>query len=152
MTKLRVLVVEDSLTTRTYLVSTLRADPECVVVGEASSGDAAVRLCETLRPDVITLDMVLSGGKTGVEVTERIMSYCPTPILIVSSSLNRGELVRTFEALAAGAVDVMEKPSGREPPGAWERGFLQAVKLVARIKVMTHPRLRLREQLAATTD
>ena len=143
---LRVLVIEDSLTTRAHLVRTLQRDPGCTVVGEAPDAESAVRLCEKLRPDVVTLDMMLAGNKTGVEVTERIMAYCPTPILIVSSSFNRGEVVRTFEALAAGAVEVIEKPSGREPEGVWERAFVQSVKLVARIKVITHPRVRLREQ------
>lgn len=148
MPPLRVLVVEDSVTVRAHLVATLRSDPGCVVVGEAADGDTAVRLCESLRPDVMTLDMVLLGEKNGVAVTERVMAYCPTPILIVSSSFNRGDVVRTIEALAAGAVEVIEKPSGREPEGVWERAFLQAVKLAARIKVIHHVRLRLRERSA----
>lgn len=146
MRPLRVLVVEDSATVRAHLIATLRADPGCEVVGQAADGDSAVRLCESLRPDVMTLDMVLSGEKNGVAVTERVMAYCPTPILIVSSSFNRGDVVRTIEALAAGAVEVIEKPSGREPEGTWERAFLQAVKLAARIKVIHHLRLRLRER------
>lgn len=145
MTRIRVLVVEDSRTTRALLVRTLSVDPGFEVVGEAHDGDTALSLCKALRPDVVTLDMVLLGEKTGTQVTEHIMSDCPTPILIVSSSFNRGEVARTFEALEAGAVDVIEKPSGREPEGAWERSFLQALKLVSRIKVITHPRPRLRE-------
>jgi two-component system chemotaxis response regulator CheB len=71
------------------------------------------------------------------------MAHTPTPILIVSSSLNRGELFRTYEALAAGAVDVLEKPFGTEPEGDWERRFLSTLKLVSRIRVITHPRARL---------
>lgn len=144
MTRLRVLIVEDSLTVRAHLINTLAADPGCEVVGEAADGEAAVRLCAALRPDVVSLDMMLARGTSGVEVTERIMAYCPTPIVIVSSSFNRGELVRTLDALAAGAVEVIEKPSGREEKGAWERRFLDALKVAARIKVITHPRSRLR--------
>jgi two-component system chemotaxis response regulator CheB len=71
------------------------------------------------------------------------MAYCPTPILIVSSSVNRGELFKTYEALTAGALDVLEKPNGDEPPGVWERNFLATVKLIARVRVITHPRGRL---------
>lgn len=145
MTRIRVLVVEDSKTTRALLVRTLSIDPDCEVVGETHDGDTALSLCRSLRPDVVTLDMVLHGEKTGTQVTEHIMSDCPTPILIVSSSFNRGEVAHTFEALDAGAVDVIEKPSGREPEGVWERSFLQAIKMVSRIKVITHPRPRLRE-------
>lgn len=144
MTRLRILIVEDSLTVRARLINTLAADSSCEVVGEAADGETAVRLCAALRPDVVSLDMMLARGMSGLEVTEHIMAYCPTPIVIVSSSFNRGELVRTLDALAAGAVEVIEKPTGREERGVWERKFLDSLKIAARIKVITHPRSRLR--------
>ncbi|HZF51324.1 MAG TPA: chemotaxis-specific protein-glutamate methyltransferase CheB [Polyangiaceae bacterium] len=144
MRKIRVLVVEDSLTVRKRLVEVLSSDPECEVVGEASDGQAAITLCERLRPDVITLDMVLPK-LDGVAVTEHIMAFTPTPIVIVSASYNRGEVTSTLDALAAGAVDVLEKPDGRvDPDDAWSRHFLATVKLASRIKVITHVRGRLR--------
>lgn len=142
MKKTRVLVVEDSLTVRKYLVECLRADPEVEVVAEAEDGKRAVELCERLRPDVITLDMMLPV-MTGLTVTEYVMAYCPTPILVVSASTNRGELFRTYDALAAGALDVIEKPLDGAGDPAWERKLLSAVKLVARVKVITHVRARL---------
>jgi two-component system chemotaxis response regulator CheB len=138
----RVLVVEDSVTVRKRLVEILAGDPEIELVGEAPDGKRAIELCQQLRPDVITMDMMLPV-MTGLSATEYIMAHCPTPILIVSASINRGELFRTYEALAAGAVDVLEKPLGTEADGAWERNFLSTVKLVARIRVITHPRGRL---------
>jgi two-component system chemotaxis response regulator CheB len=142
MNKTRVLVVEDSLTVRKYLVECLRADPELEVVAEAEDGRQAIELCERLRPDVVTLDMMLPV-MTGLSATEYIMAYCPTPILIVSASTNRGELFRTYDALAAGALDVIEKPlDGAGDPG-WERKLTAAVKLAARVKVITHVRGRL---------
>jgi two-component system chemotaxis response regulator CheB len=142
--RIRVLVVEDSLTARKRLTSALAADPGCEVVGEATRGDDAIRLCGALRPDVMTLDMILSGDVSGLDVTEHVMAYFPTPILVVSASVNRGEVFTTFDALAAGAVEVLEKPCGTEDPDDWDRTFRAAVKLVARIKVITHPRRRLR--------
>src|SRR5271170_2978868 len=142
MTKTRVLVVDDSLTARKHLVDVLNADPELEVAGEAEDGKSAIELCRTLRPDVITLDMMLPI-MSGVAVTEYVMAYCPTPILIVSSSTNRGELYKTYDALAAGAVDVFEKPSGTDPDGVWERGLVASVKSVSRIRVITHIRGRL---------
>src|SRR5262249_10129560 len=100
-----------------------------------------IELCQALRPDVMTMDMMLPV-MTGVAATEYIMAHCPTPILIVSSSVNRGELFKTYDALAAGAVDVLEKPRGDEPEGLWERRFVDTVRLVARIRVITHLRAR----------
>jgi two-component system, chemotaxis family, protein-glutamate methylesterase/glutaminase len=142
MKKLRVLVVEDSLTIRRRFCEILAADPETEVIGEAEDGKRAIELCELLRPDVITLDMVMPV-MSGVTATEYIMAYMPTPILIVSASTNRGELFKTYDALAAGAVDVLEKPTVDDVDAAWERRFVAAVKLIARIKVITHPRARL---------
>jgi two-component system, chemotaxis family, protein-glutamate methylesterase/glutaminase len=140
--KTRVLVVEDSPTVRAHLCAALAADPEIERVGEAADGKAAIECCQALRPDVVTIDMMLPV-MSGLAATEYIMAHCPTPILIVSSSFNRGEVFKTYDALAAGAVDVLEKPTGNEPEGAWQRRFVAQVKLVARIPVITHPRLRL---------
>ncbi len=142
MTKVRVLVVEDSLTVRARLVEVISSDPGLEVVGEAGDGKSAIELCERLRPDVITLDMMLPV-MTGLAATEFIMAHFPTPILVVSASFNRGEMFKTYDALAAGAVDVLEKPSGEEEPGVWERQFLSSLRVVARVKVITHVRARL---------
>ncbi|HMJ15552.1 MAG TPA: chemotaxis-specific protein-glutamate methyltransferase CheB [Polyangiaceae bacterium] len=143
MSKLRVLVVEDSLTIRRYICDVLAADADVEVAGEAEDGKTAIELCARLRPDVIALDMVLPV-MSGQAVTEYVMAHFPTPILIVSASTNRGELFKTYEALAAGAVDVLEKPTGGQADDVWEQHFLSTLKLVARIKVITHPRARLR--------
>ena len=107
-------------TVRQRLVELLGSDPELEVVGEASDGQQAIELCQQLRPDVITMDMMLPV-MSGLAATEYIMAHCPTPILVVSASTNRGELFKTYEALAAGAVDVLEKPPGDEADGVWER-------------------------------
>jgi two-component system chemotaxis response regulator CheB len=140
MKRIRVLVAEDSLTIRRRFCEILNADPELEVVGEAENGKRAIELCEELRPDVMTLDMVMPV-MSGLTATEYIMAYRPTPILIVSASTNRGELFKTYDALAAGALDVLEKVN--DVDDAWEGRFRATVKLIARIKVITHPRARL---------
>lgn len=142
MKKIRVLVVEDSTTIRRYLVGLFSAAPDFEVVGEAEDGEQAIRLCESLRPDVVTMDIMLPV-MSGVAATEYIMAWCPTPIAIVSASVNRGEALQTYDALAAGAVDIVDKPSPDEAREPWELAFLSRVRMVSRIKVITHPRGRL---------
>jgi two-component system chemotaxis response regulator CheB len=133
----RVLVVEDSATVRAHLTRVLRSDPDIAVVGEAADGRQGVELCGSLRPDVVTLDLMLPV-MNGVAATEEIMAHRPTPILIVSAAVNREGLFQPYDALAAGAVDICEKPRGSETAGDWEQRFLSAVKLAARVKVFPH--------------
>lgn len=139
---MRVLVVEDSPTVRAHIRSVLDADPGLVVVGEAADGQGAIERCLELRPDVMTMDMMMPG-LNGLAATEHLMAHCPTPILIVSSSIDRGELFNTYDALAAGAVDVLEKPAADTDAGEWAQRLITSVKRVARIRVITHPRARL---------
>jgi two-component system chemotaxis response regulator CheB len=146
---IRVLVVEDSLTVRRRLCEVVASDADFEIVGEAEDGKRAIELCTALKPDVIMMDMMLPV-MTGLAATEYIMAHCPTPILIVSSSTNRGELFKTYDALAAGAVDVLEKPNGDEPDGAWEQRLLSTLRLVSRIRVITHLRGRLRGRASAS--
>jgi two-component system chemotaxis response regulator CheB len=147
--KIRVLVVEDSLTVRKRIVEVLSSDPDFEVIGEAEDGKRCIELCKELKPDVITLDMVLPI-MSGLAATEYIMAYFPTPIVIVSASMNRGELFKTYEALAAGAIEVLDKPLGQEADDEWERRLIFTVKVASRVKVITHPRLRLGSRGSAT--
>src|ERR1700709_719043 len=105
MARTRVLMVEDSATIRGRLQEIFAADPEIELVGVATDGKTAIELCGALRPSVVTMDMMLPV-MSGLAATEYIMAHYPTPILIVPSSTNRGEVFKTYEALAAGAVDV----------------------------------------------
>jgi two-component system, chemotaxis family, protein-glutamate methylesterase/glutaminase len=145
MAIVRVLVVEDSITVRKRLCEILARDAELQVVGEAADGRQAIEMCRALRPDVMTLDMMLPV-MSGLATTEYVMAHFPTPILIVSSSTNRGEVFNTYDALAAGAVDVLEKPPGDDSDDAWERRFVSTLKLVAKIRVITHLRARMRSR------
>ena len=138
---IRILVVEDSATMRHHLIQALAADPELTVVGEAVDGGQAVEMCSRLRPDVVTMDMMLPT-MSGLVATEHIMAEFPTPILVVSSA-DRRELFSTYNALAAGAVDVLEKPRGDDSDTGWGQRLRTAVRLVSRIRVITHPRARL---------
>jgi two-component system chemotaxis response regulator CheB len=147
MATIRVLVAEDSMTVRRRLVQTLAADPALEVIGEASDGSSATELCRRLRPDVITMD-VMMPVMDGVTATEYIMANCPTPILMVSASSNRGQALQTFDALAAGAIDVLDKAAGIEPEGVWERELVAAVKMVSRIKPIRRSSVNRRSRVA----
>ena len=138
---IKVVVVEDSSTVRDALIGVLRRSGEFDVAASTPSGVEAVELCARHRPDVVTMDMVLND-MSGLEATRAIMQSCPVPIVIVSSSTNRRDLFRTYDALADGALDVYEKPPGSITP-AWEVGLLRVLRVCARVAVVTRrPRVR----------
>ena len=140
---IRVLVIEDSLTVRKHLVEVLQNDAAFEVVGEGATGRDAIEMTQRLRPDIVTIDIVMPE-LSGLAATEYLMAYCPTPILIVSASVNRAGAMHTLDALAAGAVDTLEKPNGSEPDAQWENRFRAAVRVASRVKVITRTRPRAR--------
>ena len=140
--KVRVLVVDDSITARKHIVELLESDAGFQVVGEAADGREAIELVGKLKPDVITMDMMLPV-MSGLAATEWIMAYCPTPIVVVSGSLNRGELFRTYDAIAAGAVEVVPKPEATTDRSEWGARLTSILRVASRIKVVTHVRARL---------
>lgn len=107
----RVLIVEDSLVIREFLSALIGSDPRLEVVGAVSSGEEALRVIHTARPDVITMDIRLPG-MSGLETTQRIMSERPTPIIVVAASVQSDDLNISMNALRAGALGVIEKPVG----------------------------------------
>jgi two-component system chemotaxis response regulator CheB len=133
----RVLVVDDSPTVRELLVRMLQSDPGIRVIGMARDGEEAVRLTGQLHPDVITMDIRMPR-MDGFQATKRIMQSVPTPIVVVSASVESEELKITFNAIRAGALTVVEKPSGPAGP-AFETirtQLLTTVKLMAGVKVV----------------
>jgi two-component system chemotaxis response regulator CheB len=108
---IRVLIVDDSPVVTELLAGIVDADPDLVVAGRAKNGRDGVELCRRLAPDVVTMDIRMPV-MDGFEATETIMVECPTPILVVSASLGEGDLDICFNAIRAGAMDVVEKPRG----------------------------------------
>ncbi len=145
---LRLFIVDDSALIRHMLRSIFESDPSIEVVGEAANGRDALRLVAELRPDIITMD-VRMPLMDGVETTEHLMAYHPTPILVLTASLSRYDIDITFRMLGAGALDVMEKPSlaNQADIDLARRELIRRVKTLARVKVVTH--LRGRRRLAA---
>lgn len=134
---IRVLIAEDSAVTREHLVYLLSQDPALQVVGTARNGLEAVEQAEHLKPDVILMDVHMPR-MNGYEATRQIIERVPTPIVMVSASLSRDETAMAFEALKAGALTILDKPSGLEHPGHEEtaRRLVETVKLMAEVKVV----------------
>jgi two-component system, chemotaxis family, protein-glutamate methylesterase/glutaminase len=107
--KIRVLVVDDSAFMCKVLQQIINSDPQLEVVGQARDGRDAVSLAESLRPDVITMDINMPHVD-GLQATELIMSQHPRPIVIVSSESRDGAST-TLRALELGAIDFVPKPS-----------------------------------------
>ena len=107
--KFRVLVVDDSAFMRKVLESIFNADEHLQVVGHAKDGREAIALSESLKPDVISMDLNMPH-MDGLQATAHIMTNSPRPILIVSSESKEGA-ASTLKALELGAIDFVSKPS-----------------------------------------
>jgi two-component system, chemotaxis family, protein-glutamate methylesterase/glutaminase len=108
--KFRVLVVDDSAFMRKVLESIFNADDQLQVVGQAKDGREAIALSESLKPDVITMDLNMPH-MDGLQATAHIMTNNPRPIVIVSSESREGA-ASTLKSLELGAIDFVAKPSG----------------------------------------
>ena len=109
MSKIRVLIVDDSASVRALIGSVLRATTDIDVVGEASDPFEAREAIKALDPDVVTLDVEMPK-MNGLDFLERIMRLRPTPVIMVSSTTSAGAET-TIRALEIGAVDCVGKPT-----------------------------------------
>ena len=106
MRQVRVLVVEDSMVFRELLVQNLNADPAITVVATARDPFEARDAIIKYKPDVMTLDIELPK-MNGIDFLKKLMPQHPLPVVVISSLSNK-----VFDAMNAGAVDFVAKPSG----------------------------------------
>lgn len=148
--RVRVLVVDDSTFMRRVLHGMIAADPQLEVCGEARDGQDAVTQAETLKPDVISMDINMPH-MDGLQATEVIMSSNPRPILIVSSESKDGAEV-TLKSLELGAIDFVAKPSSGVDLDmhSVKDELCRKLKMAAKVRVVrTASRLRLQQEIAA---
>jgi two-component system, chemotaxis family, protein-glutamate methylesterase/glutaminase len=137
--EIRVVIVDDSAVARELLKSVLESDPGIRVVGMAATGSEGLELTVKLKPDLVTMDLVMPG-MDGMEATQRIMASHPTPILFFSSFFERGGSYTRSDALAAGALDIVEKPTPM-PDAQWTAAagvLVKKVRALAQVTVVTH--------------
>ena len=134
--RIRVLVVDDSAFMRRVLHEIISADPGMEVVGQAADGREAVAMAESLRPDVITMDINMPH-MDGLQATAHIMSRNPRPIVIVSSDSREGA-ESTLRALELGAIEFVPKPSSAVDldMNSVGEGLLRKLKIAAKVRVV----------------
>jgi len=134
---IKVLIVDDSASTRMFLQQLFSADPDLSVVGSAQNGIEAITEAERLAPDVITMDIDMPR-MNGLVATRRIMETHPTPIIILSGVLDTAEVVSSFRAMEAGAVAALPKPRGAGHPDHEREvdALIRTVKLMSEIKLV----------------
>jgi two-component system chemotaxis response regulator CheB len=115
--------------------------PGIEVVGQATNGQEAVRMALRLKPNLITMDISMPK-MDGLEATRHIMSVRPTPIIVLSSSVDASDYNIAFNAIAAGALTVIEKPLGIGTPDyeAVRKQLVTAVQILAGVTVMSPPK------------
>jgi two-component system chemotaxis response regulator CheB len=145
------LLVDDSAVQRRFLRAALDS-AEFNVVGEARNGREAVAMVERLRPAAVLMDLDLPV-MNGIEAIERIMASRPTPIVVYSAFVDGDHSTNAIEALAAGAVDVVAKPSWGETGvlDDYAAELRRRMRVAARVMVITHPRGRLRSTAPRVT-
>jgi len=143
---IRVLVVDDSAYVRKVVRQMLSRSPFIEVVGVAHDGLEALELVERLRPDVVTLDLIMPQ-MDGVTFLQEQMKRRPLPVVVVSIASESGDLA--LKALDAGAVDFVQKPTAL----ATEKVFEVSAELIEKVKVAADVQLtRLPGQFVAAPE
>jgi len=129
--RVTILIVDDHEVVRQGLRAYLDAQPGFVVVGEASSGDEAVKLAMEFLPDVVLMDLVMTG-MGGVQATRKVKDATPRTQIVVLTSYHQDEYI--FPALQAGAISYMLKDVAMED-------LADAIRKAAEGEAVLHPRV-----------
>jgi len=106
-----ILIVDDAVFARNTLKKVIAELDYAQVVGEASNGSEAISLYKKLKPDLVTMDLVMPE-KSGIEAIEEILKINKSAIIVVVSAVGQEHLV--MEATEKGAKDFVQKPIDKE--------------------------------------
>lgn len=134
---IKVLVVDDSPLIQKLMINILNSDNDIQVMGVVNSGEKAVKFVEKNKPDIITMDINMPG-MDGFEATRRIMETNPTPIVVITALFNSKDVDRTFQAMEAGALSVIEKPvvATEEEFHKTSQEIINMIKIMSEVKVI----------------
>jgi two-component system, chemotaxis family, protein-glutamate methylesterase/glutaminase len=135
--RIKVLIVDDSLFMRAAIKKILDGDQRLEVIGTAKDGLEGVERVVSLKPDVVTMDFNMPK-MDGAQAVREIMKRRPTPVVMVSSHTREGAR-ETFEALSAGAVDFLTKPSGEVSADMQNIGPTLIAKVLGAAVAMPRP-------------
>ncbi|WP_028459588.1 response regulator transcription factor [Chloroflexus sp. Y-396-1] len=141
MNPIRIALIDDHRIVRRGLSAYFAAQPDIIVVGEASSGEEALQLAESWQADVIVIDVLMPGGIDGIETTRRLKRLLPRTQIIILSGY--ADDARVIGALRAGAITYVEKDSQPEQ-------LLEAVRGAVQGKAIFEPTLMQRILQAQT--
>ncbi len=135
MSKIKVVVVDDSALVRSLLAEIINRQPDMACIGTANDPLAAREMIRELNPDVITLDVEMPK-MDGLEFLSRLMKLRPMPVLMVSTLTERGAEI-TMRALEMGAVDFVAKPRIGVSSGLRELGdeIVEKLRIAAKAQV-----------------
>lgn len=129
---IRVLVVDDSAYVRKVMRQMLSRSPFIEVVGVAHDGVEALELVELLKPDVVTLDLIMPR-MDGLGFLQAQMARRPLPVVICSIASESGEMA--LKVLELGAIDFVEKPTALATERIFEisNDLIEAVKTAGQV-------------------
>lgn len=139
MSRIRVLVVDDSPTMLQLVSRVLESDPDIEVVMTAPDAATARQAIKDFNPDVMTLDVEMPQ-MNGLDFLEKVMRLRPMPVIMVSTLTAKGSEV-AIEALQLGAVDCVVKPTANNPNSFDE--------LPGKVKMAMQSNLRARSNVLA---
>lgn len=131
----KILVVDDSSVIRQAIIAIINSHDELHVIGQAATGQAALALIAQLKPDLVTLDVIMPQ-MSGLTTLKHIMIFYPTPVLMLSSITKAGAAI-TFDALRYGAVDFIAKPSTLDPISLRTQANEIVHKILSAVKIKT---------------